>query len=56
MALLNRMDWYNLARTTNWTPSYVTEDQLFPPELTGGFGLPAGAWEGYDEPYKQTYP
>lgn len=30
MAVLNRMDWYDLARTTNWTPTYVTEDELFP--------------------------
>ena len=56
MAVLNRMDWYDLARTTNWTPSYVTEDELFPPRLSGEFGLPLAAWEGYDEPYKQTYP
>ena len=31
MAVLNRMDWYDLARTTTWTPGYVTEDELFPP-------------------------
>ncbi|TXT41335.1 MAG: toluene monooxygenase system protein A [Comamonadaceae bacterium] len=39
MALLNRMDWYDLARTTNWTPRYVTEDELFPPLLSGAFGF-----------------
>ena len=56
MAVLNRMDWYDLARSTNWTPSYVTEDELFPPKLSGDFGLPQNAWEKYDEPYKQTSP
>ena len=56
MAVLNRMDWYDLARSTNWTPTYVTEDELFPPQLSGAFGLPQNAWEKYDEPYKQTYP
>ncbi len=35
MAVLNRMDWYDLARSTNWTPKYVTEDELFPPQLSG---------------------
>ena len=33
MAVLNRMDWYDLARSTNWTPKYVTEDELFPPAV-----------------------
>ncbi|MBN8441707.1 MAG: aromatic/alkene/methane monooxygenase hydroxylase/oxygenase subunit alpha [Thauera sp.] len=56
MALLNRMDWYDLARSTNWTPSYVSDGELFPAELSGDYGLPQGAWEKYDEPYKQTYP
>lgn len=56
MAVLNRMDWYDLARTTNWTPTYVSEDELFPPQLSGDFDLSLTAWEQYDEPYKQTYP
>jgi len=56
MALLNRMDWYDIARTTNWSPKYVTEQELFPAELAGDYGLPQEAWEKYDEPYKQTYP
>ena len=53
MALLNRMDWYDLARTTNWTSKYATEDEIFPPLMSGDFGLPQDAWETYDEPYKQ---
>lgn len=56
MAVLNRTDWYDVARTTNWTPKYVTEDELFPPELSGSFDIPMEKWEAYDEPYKQTYP
>ena len=56
MALLNRMDWYDLARTTNWTPTYVSDGELFPAGLAGDYGLPQDAWERYDEPYKQTYP
>ncbi len=56
MAMLNREDWYDLARTTNWTPRYVTEDQLFPEQMSGSRGIPMAAWEGYDEPYKTSYP
>lgn len=56
MALLERMDWYDIARTTNWTPTYVEESELFPPELSGDMGIPMADWESYDEPYKQTYP
>lgn len=56
MATLGRLDWYEIARTTNWTPKYVKEDELFPPEMSNSMGLPISAWETYDEPYKQTYP
>lgn len=56
MAILGRLDWYDIARTTNWTPKYVQEDELFPPEMSNSMGLPMSAWETYDEPYKQTYP
>ena len=56
MAVLNRMDWYDIARTTNWSPKYVKESELFPAELSGGFGLSTEIWDAFDEPYKQTYP
>lgn len=56
MAVLNRLDWYDLARDTNWTPRYVSDAQLFPEDLTCAFGLPAEAFAEYDEPYKTTYP
>ena len=55
MALLERSEWYDLARTTNWTPSYVTDAELFPDVMTGARGVPAAQWEGYDEPYKVSY-
>ncbi len=56
MAHLKREDWYDLTRTTNWTPKYVSEEELFPEEMSGGRGIPMEAWETYDEPYKVTYP
>ncbi len=56
MALLEREDWYDLVRTTNWTPKYVTEAELFPEQMSGARDIPMQAWEGYDEPYKTSYP
>ena len=50
MPLLDRAEWYDLARTTEWTPSYVTEEELFVPGHSGGEGIPAEAWSKYDEP------
>lgn len=51
MAVLQRSDWYDLARSTSWTPSYVKEDAIFPPEHSGGAGIPPEKWASYDEPF-----
>ena len=56
MALLDRSDWYDIARNTNWTPRYVTEEELFPDVMTGSMGVQRSHWEQYDEPYKTSYP
>jgi toluene monooxygenase system protein A len=53
---LSRGDWYDIARDTNWSPSFVSEEELFPKQMTGGFGVAREKWESYDEPYKTTYP
>ena len=55
MPLLNRSEWYDLARSNNWTPTFVSEDELFPPELSDPYGVPTSEWETYDEPYKVSY-
>ncbi len=55
MALLERSKWYDLARSTNWTAGYVTEDQLFPPEMSDPYRIPLERWDAYDEPYKVSY-
>ncbi|RLA24506.1 MAG: toluene monooxygenase [Gammaproteobacteria bacterium] len=55
MAKLKREEWYDLTRATNWTPKYVTEEELFPEEMSGSRGIPAEVWETYDEPYKVVY-
>ena len=56
MALLERHEWYDIARSTNWTPKYVTERELFPDVMTGAQGVSMEKWEVYDEPYKTSYP
>ena len=56
MALLDRAEWYDIARATNWTPKYVSEAELFPDLMTGAQGVPMAKWEVYDEPYKTSYP
>jgi toluene monooxygenase system protein A len=55
MAMLNRSDWFDLARTTNWTPSYVSKEELFPPWLSDPFGMSDEQWEKFDEPFKVSY-
>ncbi len=55
MTKLASSDYYDLVRTTNWTPSYVSEDELFPEMMSGARGIPMEKWEAFDEPYKVTY-
>ncbi len=55
MARLHQKDYYDLVRTTNWTPKYVTEDELYPEHLSGSRGIPMAKWESFDEPYKVVY-
>ena len=52
---LKRADWYDIARDTNWTPSYVSLDEFYPPEMSDTIGVEPEKWESYDEPYKTTY-
>jgi toluene monooxygenase system protein A len=53
--MLERSRWYDLARQTNWTPKYVGNDELFPPEMSDPYGVPQELWDSYDEPYKVSY-
>ncbi len=56
MSILKREEWYDLTRATNWTPKYVSEEELFPEEMSGSLGISMSEWDKYDEPYKTTYP
>ena len=55
MGMLKTEDWYDLARTTTWTPRYVSGAELFPPDLSDVHGLPDAAFDAFDEPYKVTF-
>lgn len=55
MAKLKMEEWYDLARETNWTPGYVTEEELFPEIMAKSFDIPTEEWEAFDEPYKISY-
>ncbi|MFT3731848.1 MAG: toluene monooxygenase [Hyphomicrobium sp.] len=55
MGMLATRDWYDLARQTNWTPKYISTEQMFPPQFSDGYGIGMEFWEEFDEPYKVTY-
>jgi len=55
MTVLSQAEWYDLTRQTTWTPKYVSEDELFPEEMSGGRGISLEDWATYDEPYKVVY-
>ena len=55
MERLSTTEWYDIARDTNWTPRYVSEDDLFPDEMADTFQVPREKWERFDEPFKITY-
>lgn len=55
MTLLNRDDWYDIARDVDWTLSYVDRDAAFPEEWVGAKGIPLDAWEDWDEPFRVSF-
>ena len=54
MPALPRSEWYDLTRDMNWNFSYVTDEQVFPEEMSESFGVPKEFWWKWDEPYKIT--
>jgi toluene monooxygenase system protein A len=53
--MLKRDEWLNLARKLDWEPSYVREEEMFPPVVSGTPWLPHAAWAGWDEPFRTTF-
>jgi len=55
MTMLDREEWFDLARKLDWNPTYVDEAELFPVEVSGRPWLPGSAWRDWDEPYRTSY-
>ena len=53
--MLKRAQWFDLARKLDWTWSYASEEEAFPPETSGQPRLPQAAWDEWDEPFRTTY-
>ena len=54
--LPTRDEFYDLANKFEWTPKYVSEEELFPVDMHGLPYLPIDVWaETYDAPYKVLY-
>jgi toluene monooxygenase system protein A len=52
---MKRDAWFDLARDLDWEFSYVRQDEVFPPAVSGKPWLAQEEWRGWDEPYKTTY-
>ncbi|ABS70068.1 methane/phenol/toluene hydroxylase (plasmid) [Xanthobacter versatilis] len=55
MALLNRDDWYDIARDVDWTLSYVDRAVAFPEEWKGEKDICGTAWDDWDEPFRVSF-
>src|SRR4051812_46200774 len=53
--LLNRDDWYETSRDLEWTFSYVDPAEAFPTSWSGADGVPAEAWQKWEEPFRVSY-
>lgn len=49
MAVLNRDDWYDIARDVEWTVSYVTQNEALAARWQGAAELSRDAWKSWGE-------
>jgi toluene monooxygenase system protein A len=52
---LSRDAWHDITRDTDWTPSYVTEAEIFPDIFSGCGNVPREKWHGWREDYRISY-
>lgn len=52
---MKRDEWFDLSGNFDWDFSYVREEEVFPPEVSGRPWLAARHWARWDEPYRTTY-
>jgi toluene monooxygenase system protein A len=55
MSKLGRHQWLPLARKLDWDFSFVTEEEVFPVQVSGEPWLPHQAWKDWDEPFHPTF-
>jgi toluene monooxygenase system protein A len=53
--MLRREEWLHLARKLDWDYSYVTEEEVFPPVISGRPWLPHSEWRDWEESFKTSY-
>jgi toluene monooxygenase system protein A len=52
---MDRESWLALAQNLDWTPSYVSEAELFPPAISGEPWLAHEDWADWAEPFRTTF-
>lgn len=50
-----REGWFERTRKLDWRFDYVSEEQVFPPEMSGTAHVTPTAWQSWDEPYRTSY-
>jgi toluene monooxygenase system protein A len=53
--MLRREEWLHLARKLDWDYSYVAEEEVFPPVISGLPWLPHSEWRDWEESFKTSY-
>ena len=53
--LLTRDDWYETSRDLDWTFTAVQKATAFPTSWSGSDGVPAEAWDDWEEPFRVSY-
>jgi len=53
--MLSRDEWLPLARKLDWEFSYVREEDVFPPIISGRPWLPHAEWKDWEESFKTSY-
>ena len=51
----SREHWLDIARKVDWDYRYVTEEEVFPTEISGSPWLAHAAWAEWNEAYRTTY-
>lgn len=53
--MFKRDEWLPLAQKLDWNFSYVSEEEVYPSEVSGAPWLKSEEWKDWDEPFKTSY-